>query len=101
MTRDGAPAPAAPWAGDAWPGRLNGPAWTVHRAGNALVPEDLYAEVLRGAARRSIGRIELTPASLVTTNTYWGRLHTYWQRWTAVDEVQVSLRARAGAAGSG
>ncbi|MBC3194373.1 glycosyltransferase [Pseudonocardia sp. C8] len=92
-TRDGAPAPAAPWAGDARPGRLvvqRGP----FTGPSALVPEDLYAEVLRGAARRERGRIELAPASLVTTNTYWGRLHaTYWQRWTAVDEVRVSLRA--------
>ncbi|ANY06620.1 glycosyltransferase [Pseudonocardia sp. HH130630-07] len=60
----------------------------------ALVPEDLYAEVQRGAARRERDRIELAPATLVSTNTYWGRLHaTYWQRWTAVPEVRVTARA--------
>ena len=59
-----------------------------------LVPEDLYAEVLRGTARRERRRISLTPGTLVTTNTYWGRLHaTYWQRWTAVREVRVALHA--------
>ncbi|TCK27362.1 glycosyltransferase [Pseudonocardia endophytica] len=59
-----------------------------------LVPEDLYAEVLRGTARRERTGIRLTPGTLVTTNTYWGRLHaTYWQRWTAVREVRVDLHA--------
>jgi len=57
-----------------------------------LVPEDLYARVERGAARRERTRVELAPASRVSTNTYFGRLHaTYWQRWTAVDEVEVDL----------
>lgn len=90
---DGDPAPAAPQAGDPPPGRLvvqRGP----FTGPTALVPEDLYAEVLRGAARRDRDRIELGPATLVSTNTYWGRLHaTYWQRWTAVPEVRVTLRA--------
>ena len=61
---------------------------------SALVPEDLYAEVLRGTAARDRTRIRLTPGTHVTTNTYWGRLHaTYWQRWTAVRELRVELRA--------
>ncbi len=56
------------------------------------MPEDLYARVERGAARRERTRVELAPASLVSTNTYFGRLHaTYWQRWTAVGEVEVDL----------
>ncbi len=60
----------------------------------ALVPLDLYAEVLRGTARRERDRVRLTPGTHVTTNTYWGRFHaTYWQRWTAVPEVRVELRA--------
>lgn len=92
-TRDGDPAPAVSQGGDPRPGRLvvqRGP----FTGPTPLVPEDLYAEVLRGAARRERDRIELAPATLVTTNTYWGRLHaTYWQRWTAVPQVQVSLRA--------
>lgn len=57
-----------------------------------LVPEDLYAQVQRGVARRERHRVELAPGSHVTTNTYFGRLHaTYWQRWTAVTDVEVEL----------
>ncbi|MDN5919130.1 MAG: glycosyltransferase, partial [Pseudonocardia sp.] len=61
---------------------------------SALVPHDLYAEVLSGTARRERDRVLLTAGTHVTTNTYWGRLHaTYWQRWTAVPEVRVELKA--------
>ncbi|MBP2364644.1 glycosyltransferase [Pseudonocardia parietis] len=92
-TRDGDPAPSASSGGDPRPGRLvvqRGP----FTGPTPLVPEDLYAEVVHGAARRERDRIELSPATLVSTNTYWGRLHaTYWQRWTAVPEVRVTLRA--------
>ncbi|MHA6792010.1 glycosyltransferase [Pseudonocardia bannensis] len=57
---------------------------------SALVPEDLYAEVTKGLARRERHRLELSPGSHVTTNTYFGRVHaTYWQRWTTVTEVEV------------
>ncbi|MFP5021061.1 glycosyltransferase [Pseudonocardia phyllosphaerae] len=57
------------------------------------VPEDLYSEVLRGVAERDRERLHLVPGTHVTTNTYWGRFHaTYWQRWSAVPSVQVSLR---------
>ncbi len=91
--RGGEPAPAVDPAGGTRPGRLvvqRGP----FTGPTHLVPEDLYAEVLRGAARRERDLIELVPATHVTTNTYWGRLHaTYWQRWTAVPEVRVTLRA--------
>ncbi len=59
---------------------------------SALVPEDLYARVERGAARRERTRVELGPASAVSTNTYFGRFHaTYWQRWTAAPDVEVEL----------
>ena len=58
---------------------------------SALVPEDLYAVVTRGGARRERHRVVLDPHSAVGTNTYWGRFHaTYWQRWTAVGEVEVT-----------
>lgn len=61
---------------------------------SALVPQDLYAEVLSGTARRERDSVRLTPGTHISTNTYWGRLHaTYWQRWTSVGEVQVRLRA--------
>ena len=57
---------------------------------SALVPEDLYARVERGAARRERSLLHLAPGTTVTTNTYFGRFHaTYWQRWTAVPDVQV------------
>lgn len=58
---------------------------------SALVPEDLYSTVERGAARRTRSTVELSPATLVATNTYFGRFHaTYWQRWTAVTDVEVT-----------
>ncbi|MFC5996214.1 glycosyltransferase [Pseudonocardia hispaniensis] len=61
---------------------------------SALVPEDLYAVVERGMARRERHRVELAPGSHVSTNTYFGRVHaTYWQRWTDVTDVEVSMRA--------
>ena len=60
---------------------------------SALVPEDLYSVVTRGGARRERHRVVLDPHSTVGTNTYWGRFHaTYWQRWTAVGEVEVTAR---------
>jgi galactofuranosylgalactofuranosylrhamnosyl-N-acetylglucosaminyl-diphospho-decaprenol beta-1,5/1,6-galactofuranosyltransferase len=58
---------------------------------SALVPEDLYATVERGGARRERHRVVLDPHSTVATNTYFGRFHaTYWQRWTAVGEVEAT-----------
>jgi len=61
---------------------------------SALVPEDLYSRVERGTARRERKRVVLTPGSLVSTNTYFGRFHaTYWQRWTDIGEVEVSAVA--------
>jgi galactofuranosylgalactofuranosylrhamnosyl-N-acetylglucosaminyl-diphospho-decaprenol beta-1,5/1,6-galactofuranosyltransferase len=61
---------------------------------SALAPEDLYSVVEKGVARRERGRVHLTPGTRVGTNTYFGRLHaTYWQRWTAVDRVEVTARA--------
>ena len=60
---------------------------------SALVPEDLYSVVIRGGARRERHRVVVDPHSAVGTNTYWGRFHaTYWQRWTAVGEVEVTAR---------
>ena len=48
------------------------------------------------------GPAPLDPRSTVATNTYFGRFHaTYWQRWTAVAEVEVDAtgqRHRPGAA---
>lgn len=59
---------------------------------SGLVPEDLYSVVEAGAARRRRDSVHLAPATRVSTNTYFGRFSaTYWQRWTAVSEVQVRL----------
>ncbi|NMI01552.1 glycosyltransferase [Pseudonocardia acidicola] len=81
---NGSPAPAAPRL-VVQRGLFSGP--------SALVPEDLYAEVARGVARRERHRLELAPGSHVGTNTYFGRVHaTYWQRWTTVTEIEVTLR---------
>ena len=56
----------------------------------ALVPEDLYSVVQKGAARRERFRARLAPNTRVSTNTYFGRFHaTYWQRWTDVGEIEV------------
>jgi galactofuranosylgalactofuranosylrhamnosyl-N-acetylglucosaminyl-diphospho-decaprenol beta-1,5/1,6-galactofuranosyltransferase len=60
----------------------------------ALAPEDLYSRVERGAAKRERGRVTLAPGSKVGTNTYFGRFSaTYWQRWTAVEQVEVTAVA--------
>lgn len=59
-----------------------------------VVPENLYSRVEHGAARRERTRVELSAHSRVSTNTYFGRFHaTYWQRWTAVPEVEVEVVA--------
>jgi galactofuranosylgalactofuranosylrhamnosyl-N-acetylglucosaminyl-diphospho-decaprenol beta-1,5/1,6-galactofuranosyltransferase len=56
------------------------------------VPEDLYARVEGGIARRERTRVELAPGTTVSTNTYFGRFHaTYWQRWTDVPDVEVDV----------
>ncbi|AEA22463.1 glycosyltransferase [Pseudonocardia dioxanivorans CB1190] len=57
-----------------------------------LVPEDLYSVVEVGTARRERGGVVVMPDSRLSTNTYFGRVHaTYWQRWTDVTELEVSL----------
>jgi galactofuranosylgalactofuranosylrhamnosyl-N-acetylglucosaminyl-diphospho-decaprenol beta-1,5/1,6-galactofuranosyltransferase len=58
---------------------------------SAVAPEDLYALVQQGIARRERRRVHLEPGTRLSTNTYFGRFHaTYWQRWTTVSEVEVS-----------
>jgi galactofuranosylgalactofuranosylrhamnosyl-N-acetylglucosaminyl-diphospho-decaprenol beta-1,5/1,6-galactofuranosyltransferase len=80
-------------------GGHGGPTWLTVQRGlffgpSALVPEDLYAVVERGGARRERQRVVLDPHSAVGTNTYFGRFPaTYWQRWTAVGEVEVTAVA--------
>lgn len=57
-------------------------------SGPEVVPEELYAEVLRGSVRRERDRITLHPHTQLSMNTYFGRFPaSYWQRWTVVDSV--------------
>jgi len=78
---------------------LAAPRWLVAQRGlfagpSTLVPEDLYAKVLEGDALRSRTQLDIAPRSRATTNTYFGRFPaSYWQRWTAVREVEVSVTA--------
>lgn len=89
------PSPAAP-ARPAPADVVTAPTRTVVQRGlfsgpSALVPEDLYAVVERGGARRERHRVTVEPHGAVSTNTYFGRFHaTYWQRWTSVGEVEVT-----------
>ena len=61
---------------------------------SALVPEDLYSVVERGGARRERHRVVARPGTARSAPTPTsGRFHaTYWQRWTAVGEVEVTAR---------
>jgi len=59
-----------------------------------VCPDDLYAEVVRGAATRARTRLAVHPHSRVSTGGYFGRFPaSYWQRWTVVDRVDVELVA--------
>lgn len=56
-----------------------------------LVSDELYLQVPHGRALRQRGGVRLDPHTRVTTNTYFGRFPaSYWQRWTAVTEVEVA-----------
>lgn len=56
------------------------------------VTDELYCKVVRGAALRRRHRIELQAGAIAETNTYFGRFEaSYWQRWTAVDAVHVTV----------
>jgi galactofuranosylgalactofuranosylrhamnosyl-N-acetylglucosaminyl-diphospho-decaprenol beta-1,5/1,6-galactofuranosyltransferase len=83
-----APAPVA--AGDPDAGRVLAQRG-LFLGTSVRMPEDLYARVERGTATRERTRVRLAPGTTLTTNTYFGRLHaTYWQRWTAVPDVEVT-----------
>ncbi|MFC7451042.1 glycosyltransferase [Rhodococcus daqingensis] len=63
-----------------------------------IVNDDLYVAFSKGAGDRERHTLYLDKGARVHTNTYFGRFAaSYWQRWTTVTEVRVSLRA----AGSG
>ena len=59
-----------------------------------VCPDELYAEVLRGAATRTRTRLTVHPHSVVSAGGYFGRFPaSYWQRWTVVDSVDMELVA--------
>jgi galactofuranosylgalactofuranosylrhamnosyl-N-acetylglucosaminyl-diphospho-decaprenol beta-1,5/1,6-galactofuranosyltransferase len=64
---------------------------TLFDGPSPLVPQALYAQVPEGVAELERTALRMGPHSRVTTNTYFGRFPAgYWQRWTAVQEVEVS-----------
>ena len=64
----------------------------VFQGPSQLCPEELYLEIVSGAAVRERQRLVLRPHSKVSTDTYFGRFPaSYWQRWTVVEHVEVEL----------
>jgi galactofuranosylgalactofuranosylrhamnosyl-N-acetylglucosaminyl-diphospho-decaprenol beta-1,5/1,6-galactofuranosyltransferase len=59
-------------------------------AADNRVPDDMYAKVRSGTARRYRTHIELNEHARIDTNTYFGRFPaSYWQRWTEVAAVRL------------
>jgi galactofuranosylgalactofuranosylrhamnosyl-N-acetylglucosaminyl-diphospho-decaprenol beta-1,5/1,6-galactofuranosyltransferase len=57
---------------------------------SSLVSADLYVEVDKGIGYRDRSSLRLEPHAHAGTNTYFGRFPaSYWQRWTAVTEVEI------------
>jgi galactofuranosylgalactofuranosylrhamnosyl-N-acetylglucosaminyl-diphospho-decaprenol beta-1,5/1,6-galactofuranosyltransferase len=55
-------------------------------------PDELYSTVEQGVAVRERDRVVLDGHAVVSTNTYFGRFPaSYWQRWTSVRSVDVSV----------
>jgi galactofuranosylgalactofuranosylrhamnosyl-N-acetylglucosaminyl-diphospho-decaprenol beta-1,5/1,6-galactofuranosyltransferase len=58
---------------------------------SSLVSKDLYVVVDEGMGYRDRTTLRLEPHAHATTNTYFGRFPaSYWQRWTAVTEVEIA-----------
>lgn len=54
------------------------------------ISDGLYAAV-KGSAARQRFAVKLSAGAKLHTNTYFGRFAaSYWQRWTTVDEIEVS-----------
>lgn len=85
------PEPAAPRTEHHLPGRLvlargifTGPA--------PKISDELYA-VVKGKSTRTRLSLRLEKGAHAHTNTYFGRFAaSYWQRWTTVTEVEVTMR---------
>ena len=66
----------------------------VFRGPHPVCPDELYAEVVRGAATLTRTRLTVHPHSVVSAGGYFGRFPaSYWQRWTVVDSVDMELVA--------
>jgi galactofuranosylgalactofuranosylrhamnosyl-N-acetylglucosaminyl-diphospho-decaprenol beta-1,5/1,6-galactofuranosyltransferase len=56
------------------------------------VPDDMYAILRTGKARRYRTHVELAEHAVIDTNTYFGRFPaSYWQRWTEVATVRLEF----------
>jgi galactofuranosylgalactofuranosylrhamnosyl-N-acetylglucosaminyl-diphospho-decaprenol beta-1,5/1,6-galactofuranosyltransferase len=65
-------------------------------APNAQVPDELYARIVKGSARRRRDTLTLDKGAVVTTSTYFGVLPaSYFQRWTNVTSVRLTLAYEA------
>ncbi|MDZ7914531.1 MAG: glycosyltransferase [Rhodococcus sp. (in: high G+C Gram-positive bacteria)] len=59
---------------------------------STLIDDDLYTNIESGLAYRSRRRVAIEPNAEIDTNTYFGRFPaSYWQRWTAVKAVRVTM----------
>jgi galactofuranosylgalactofuranosylrhamnosyl-N-acetylglucosaminyl-diphospho-decaprenol beta-1,5/1,6-galactofuranosyltransferase len=57
---------------------------------STLVSADLYVVVDKGIGYRDRTSLRLEPHAHANTNSYFGRFPaSYWQRWTAVTEVEI------------
>ncbi|MGH3942222.1 MAG: glycosyltransferase [Pseudonocardiaceae bacterium] len=55
-------------------------------------PDDLYSCSVEGAVERARTRVVIQPHAQLSTNTFFGRFPaSYWQRWTKVTQVEVSV----------
>ncbi len=83
----------------------NTPPATIQRtlfAGPARwVTDDLYSRIIEGVALRRRGSITLHAGAAVHTNAYFGRFEaSYWQRWTHLRTVRVSVTVAGSAHGA-
>ncbi|QCQ93234.1 glycosyltransferase [Rhodococcus sp. SGAir0479] len=77
------------------PGRLVAQR-TLFAGTSPVANEELYAVVEKGGSTRDRFALSLHAGAKAHTNTFFGRFPaSYWQRWTAVTEVTVSVRVLA------
>lgn len=56
------------------------------------VPDALYSCSAEGVVERARERVVIQPHARLTTNTFFGRFPaSYWQRWTEITHVEVSV----------